>query len=143
MELLEIVWDAERATVECSVDGESPERTDATVEIAHGESRAEVGMFRPVVTIGRGQYCDLVIDHRNVSRRHARIEYRKGRFVYCDESTNGSWIVDARGTPRFVHNDECPLEGSGTIRFGAAHADASAPAATFRLIAVEVGEPGP
>lgn len=45
-----------------------------------------VGLERPLLTIGRRTDNDLVIDAPTVSRRHAQIRWRYGRFVLYDLS---------------------------------------------------------
>lgn len=45
-----------------------------------------VGIERPLLTIGRRTDNDLVIDAPTVSRRHAQIRWRYGRFVLYDLS---------------------------------------------------------
>ena len=43
--------------------------------------------------VGRGSHCDLVILDRAVSRRHAHLFFREGRWILVDlDSTNGTYI---------------------------------------------------
>lgn len=45
------------------------------------------------LTVGRVQGNDLVLPKGNVSKRHARILYREGRFIVTDlNSTNGTYV---------------------------------------------------
>lgn len=45
------------------------------------------------ITLGRVQGNDLVLPKGNVSKRHARILYREGRFIVADlNSTNGTYV---------------------------------------------------
>jgi hypothetical protein len=47
--------------------------------------------------IGRGSCCDLVIQHGTVSRRHAQLFFREGRWILIDlRSTNGTYINGSR-----------------------------------------------
>jgi len=57
-----------------------------------GAERREV--FRAAeITLGRVQGNDLVLPKGNVSKRHARILYREGRFIVTDlNSTNGTYV---------------------------------------------------
>jgi DNA-binding CsgD family transcriptional regulator len=46
-----------------------------------------------VLTIGRSAECDLVVNHRSVSRRHAKIAVTKSGLRVSDlNSRNGSWV---------------------------------------------------
>jgi two-component system, cell cycle response regulator len=43
--------------------------------------------------VGRDQACDVVLSDPQVSRRHARLFFRDGRWVLQDlQSTNGSTV---------------------------------------------------
>lgn len=57
--------------------------------------RIEGGAVLPLqgtVTIGRDPSCEVSIDRREISKRHARIEEREGRHWLSDlGSTNGTW----------------------------------------------------
>jgi pSer/pThr/pTyr-binding forkhead associated (FHA) protein len=77
---------------------------DATI-IARPEAREELVIVHDnqrtpiegaVVQIGRAPGCDIVLDDRNVSRRHAEIRRRGPVVVLIDlDSTNGT-IVNGR-----------------------------------------------
>jgi two-component system, cell cycle response regulator len=50
---------------------------------------------KELVTIGRDRENDIVLDSDSVSRRHARIEHKDGKFQITDlDSTNGTYIND-------------------------------------------------
>jgi hypothetical protein len=47
--------------------------------------------------IGRGSSCDLVMQDRTVSRRHAQLFFREGSWILIDlRSTNGTYINGSR-----------------------------------------------
>ncbi len=74
------------------------------------KDRFEVG---PVMTIGRGANCDIVVDHEAVSKQHLRISKLDDRFVITDlGSTNGTFVNGRRlsGT--------APLRDRSVIRLG-------------------------
>jgi pilus assembly protein CpaF len=48
---------------------------------------------RPEITVGRVQGNDLMLAKGNVSKRHARLLHRDGRFIVTDlKSTNGTYV---------------------------------------------------
>ena len=47
------------------------------------------------ISIGRDARCDFVIKSKSVSRLHAKIEFRRGKFVIIDQSTNGTFVKTA------------------------------------------------
>ena len=71
------------------------------------------------ITMGRDQDCDLVIQDRRASRKHASIEWRKGRPFLIDRSTNGTFVAQGNDPEVFLRRSEVALEGKGTICFTA------------------------
>lgn len=69
-------------------------------------------------TFGRDDQCDQVVGSRLVSRVHAKIESRKGRFFLIDESTNGTYLQLGGKRPIFLRREEIALESNGIISFG-------------------------
>ena len=58
------------------------------------EGRAHIPLDRPLLTIGRRIDNDLVLDSPAISRRHAQIRWRYGRFVLFDLSRRGRTAVN-------------------------------------------------
>jgi predicted component of type VI protein secretion system len=52
------------------------------------------------------------------SRLHAKIEFRNGKFVLIDQSTNGTYVRHGTGAEIVLHREENILNGSGTIATG-------------------------
>ena len=86
--------------------------------ISYGAREIELDDRHPSMTVGRGDQNELVIKDAVVSRLHARIDYRNHRFTLTDQSTNGSYVIDAAGNPRLVRHDSQPLSGAGLLCFG-------------------------
>lgn len=62
-----------------------------------------------------GILCDLKVDSRDVSPKHARIVKRSNCFFLRDEgSDHGTWI----GTQRLYKGEEYPLENGDIVRIG-------------------------
>lgn len=51
---------------------------------------------KPVVTIGRTGESDIVLEAREVSRRHARIERQGAQYVLIDEGSKNKTFVNGR-----------------------------------------------
>lgn len=69
-------------------------------------------------TFGRDRHCDQIIDATLISRIHAKIESRRGKFILIDESTNGTYLQMDEMQPVFLRREEITLHGSGVISFG-------------------------
>lgn len=68
--------------------------------------------------LGRRRSCDLVIPQGHISREHALIIHRDGRFVLLDQSLNGTFLQGPGGEVRRVHAGEAVLQGSGYLSLG-------------------------
>ncbi len=70
-----------------------------------GEQRRMV-FNKPEVTIGRVQGNDIVLPKGNVSKRHARIVLKDGKFIIVDlKSTNGTYVNGRKITSPLVLKD--------------------------------------
>jgi class 3 adenylate cyclase len=68
--------------------------------------------------IGRDDACQIKIDHRLASRRHASIECSAGKFFLHDHSTNGTYVSEQQSAPVLVHRELYQLKTSGVISVG-------------------------
>ena len=115
----ELLWQAEDATIMRS-PWANRHREGGRLVLTSGGTRLEVGETHSSLTIGRADQNDLVVHQPVVSRLHARVEYRNGRFVLTDLSANGTFIVADDGTTAYVHRDSRDLVGAGTLGLGEA-----------------------
>ncbi len=68
--------------------------------------------------LGRGGDCELIIKGELISRHHSKIEYRRGKFIITDQSTNGTFIKTMEGQEIFLRREEFALYGSGYVSLG-------------------------
>lgn len=74
-------------------------------------------MMNPVLTIGKADGSDLIIDNKMVSRQHCRIEFdiNKGAVYVIDSSTNGTYLngqplpAKSKGKVMLSHGDDLVL----------------------------------
>jgi VWFA-related protein len=75
----------------------SPKMSTVALLIDRENPAQRMDVAKPVVTIGRSQDSDLMIDHNTVSRQHAVIKLEEGEFrLYDMGSTNGTFVGDER-----------------------------------------------
>jgi len=86
--------------------------------LRHGETLIEVRALSGPVTIGRDPGMTIVVSDRRASRFQATIEFRGGRYVLIDRSSNGTHVrID--GAEEFIlRRDEITLWQHGWITFG-------------------------
>lgn len=70
------------------------------------------------IVIGRGVQSDLMCKTRLASRTHATLEYRRGKFLLTDQSSNGTFVQTDDGENIFLRRQELMLWGSGYIGLG-------------------------
>jgi class 3 adenylate cyclase len=126
----EVVWNAEGATL-MQAPWATQHRAGGRLVFTAGATRLELGEGQPSLTIGRADQNDLVVRQPVVSRLHARIEYRNGRFVLTDLSANGTYIAADGKAGSYVHRDSQDLIGAGTLGLGEAVSPTSLTAVRF------------
>ena len=85
-----------------------------------GEQRRMV-FNKPEVTIGRVQVNDIVLPKGNVSKRHARIVLKDGKFIIVDlKSTNGTYVNGRKITSPLVVKDSDKIYIGDFIAMGSA-----------------------
>jgi len=78
-----------------------------------------VGRARPAVQMGRDDANDIVIASLFASRVHARAQWREGRFVLTDLSTNGTYLLaDEHSAEILLRHEDAVLSGRGWIGLG-------------------------
>ena len=121
----DLVWRPEEATMISSRASLGKAQDDSNrLMIAAAGTRMELSRRQPALTLGRADESDIVIARPMVSRLHARIEFRRGRFVLTDLSSNGTFVLPAGGAATVVHRDTFELTGIGQIGLGEAVAAA-------------------
>jgi adenylate cyclase len=71
-----------------------------------------------MLTLGRADENDVVVQGTLISRLHARIEFARNRCLLVDQSTNGTFVTSEGGKESFVRRDSVALEGQGMIGLG-------------------------
>jgi hypothetical protein len=77
---------------------------------------SEFSLRGAVSSIGRESSCDVVVQRREVSRQHARVERQGLRYLLIDEnSANGTYVNGRRlSEPHLLDNEDLIGLGSGT-----------------------------
>jgi class 3 adenylate cyclase len=77
------------------------------------------------LTLGRDLACDVVVQEKAASRRHARVERRGTQFYLVDESSNGTYVTIDGDDEVHLRRDQLMLRQRGRICFGVPAASAS------------------
>ncbi len=120
IKIYEIIWEEQELTVmfDASTTSFNALATDSSMELSLGNSTINVNQEKPAATLGRQVHNDIVVNDGPVSRSHARIEYRRGKFVLIDQSSNGTFVVIQGKKEVDLLRDETTLLGEGIIGLG-------------------------
>jgi len=133
--LYELVWQPEEATSMLpTIEWENKARKASRMLLTFRDQSIEISDRRKSVNLGRADDNDLVVKGNLISRIHAKIEMRRGKFVLIDQSTNGTFLQNLVGEEMFVRRDSTELGGEGTIGLGRAEAPGSSLAIHFKAI---------
>jgi class 3 adenylate cyclase len=118
--VFQFLWRLEDVTVTYRESATAPR---AFLSLQFGSQSFAVDADRPSFRIGRGPDNDLVIPKSVVSRHHADIALRGGKFILKDRSTNGTDVHVENGPTLQLRREEIVLVGSGRIFFGGGDED--------------------
>lgn len=86
------------------------------------------------IFLGRDHDAEFVVQDPRVSRRHARIEWRAGKFYLEDVSSYGTWVRFADSAAVVaLRRQECVLLLEGEIALGAPFEDFTVPTVSFKF----------
>jgi len=119
--LYEFLWNPEEATSMLpTIEWENQPRKASRLVLSFRDQAVEVTDQRKSVIMGRAEDNDLVIKGNLISRIHAKVEMRRGKFMLVDQSTNGTFVQNVQGEETFIRRDSAELKGEGTIGLGKA-----------------------
>jgi len=92
------------------------------------------------IFLGRDGDAHFVVQDPRVSRAHARIEWRAGKFYLEDVSSYGTWVrFSDSAAVVALRRQECVLPLEGEIALGAPFEDFTVPTVSFKFPVTQVG----
>ena len=117
--LYELLWQPDEATsMVPTIEWESKTKNATKLTLSFRETTVEVTDMKKNVNMGRADDNDLVVKGNLISRIHARVEKRRGKFILIDQSTNGTFLQNVEGDETFIRRDSTQLVGEGIIGLG-------------------------
>ena len=133
--LYELLWNPDEATSMLpTIEWESTARKTVKLVVSFRDQSVELSDQRKNINLGRADDNELVIKGNLISRIHARVEMRRGKFVLIDQSTNGTFVQNIQGEESFIRRDSIDLIGEGTIGLGRAEQPGAALAIHYKTI---------
>lgn len=116
--IYEVLWQPEGATQMHTALNTGSRTGSSLLSMVYQGKEFNLRANAPDFMIGRDARCDMVVDSNFSSRIHARIEYRRGKFVLVDQSTNGTYVNTDSKQNIYIRREELPLVGVGAIGLG-------------------------
>ena len=116
--IYEVLWRPENATVIHTRSALAAIASSTTLVLTYDGKDYEMSQTSPDIVLGRDDRCVIKIDSNFASRIHAKIEYRRGKFVLIDQSTNGTYVRTDSREDIYLRREELPLIGEGFISLG-------------------------
>ena len=117
-----------------TIEWENRGRNASRMQLSVRDQTVEVSDKRKSVNIGRADDNDLVVKGNLISRIHAKVELRRGKFMLIDQSTNGTFLQNVQGEETFVRRDTTELKDEGTIGLGRAEEPGGSLAIHFKAL---------
>lgn len=87
------------------------------LKLRYSDLQFEITAAATPFKIGRDSK-DIIIDSSFSSRDHCSIEFRRGKYVLVDHSTNGTYVKIKGSDQFYLRREELPLTSSGQISIG-------------------------
>lgn len=119
IELVELGWRRRRGEPFTTEQGILVETGRGSRLLLHvGGEQFALDSARTTFTIGRDDANDLSVPSPKASRQHARIEWRRDKFVLFDHSTNGTYVRVQDEPEVLVKHESYVLRGCGALSVG-------------------------
>jgi adenylate cyclase len=129
----EVIWHGDKGiTVVGDVGGEAPV-TLATLKLSWRGKTWNLGEDCPGIAAGRDPAGDIVLAGDKVSRLHARVFLRQGKFVIADQSANGTYVQMLHRAEILLHHEEFVLLGAGSFGLGQSVAEIGEDAISYQI----------
>ncbi|MBG6077941.1 adenylate/guanylate cyclase domain-containing protein [Polaromonas sp. CG_9.11] len=113
---------------------DEPNNRPACIELSWIDLKVKFTAAELPVYLGRDIEAQFTIQDPRVSRRHAVIEWRTGKFYLKDISSYGTWVRFSDGESTIpLRRQDCVLLLDGEMALGASFEDFSVPTVAFRV----------
>lgn len=123
LKIYQVNWEEESKVTKFATMHDMQKITSASVSVVlifnQQEKLITDSDFSSAISIGRDG-ANITIDTNYASRLHADLDFRRGKFVLIDHSTNGTYVRFKGQDEVFIRREELPLMGEGYISLGEA-----------------------
>jgi adenylate cyclase len=116
IDIYEVVWQEDESTRTWSGLFDTS-MIQTRLRVRYRDEERVLTLDTPPFIMGRGRNANLAVHEEMVSREHARIEVKRGKFVLLDTSTNGTYATVDEKTV-WLRREEVALGTTGFISLG-------------------------
>jgi hypothetical protein len=95
--------------------GNSAKNARSCLILKYGSAVVIVNESNPRIEIGRQKSNDIQVVNNRVSRTHALVEYKNGRYYLVDQSSNGTYLLLEGRRGATIKKKSVPLTAKGVI----------------------------
>jgi len=119
IDLISVVWESKDDVTKFATRGfTTSNAAPETMTLSVGSDNLTISSNDSFV-IGRGSNCDLALTKSTLaSRVHAKIVFKRGKFVLIDQSTNGTYVKTGSDDMLYLRREELQLWGHGVFCLG-------------------------
>lgn len=99
--------------------------------VNYRDTKVRMDSARAVLTVGRGEDCDIPVDESYASRIHASLKLIGDHFYLIDHSLNGTFVTLDGGEELHVRRDRLLIERSGSFALGRSEREGATGLITF------------
>ena len=114
----EVLWHQDKGTTVAGDSAEHVAAAPAALKLSLRGNTWNMDEARHELSAGRDPAGDIVVAGDKVSRLHARVFLRHGKFVIADQSANGTFVRMQHHAEIELHREEFVLLGRGSIGLG-------------------------
>ena len=129
----EAVWHRDKSITVVGDPGAGEASGPAMLRLSYRGQNWKLDERSDALHAGRDPASEIVVAGDKVSRHHARIFLRQGKFVIADQSANGTFVRVQQRAETQLNREEFILLGRGSIGLGQSVADAGDDAISFEI----------
>jgi class 3 adenylate cyclase len=131
--VFEVLWEHDKSTTMVGDGGGDAPVEAVRLKLSWRGKVWQLGEELNSVVAGRDPAGDIVQPGDKVSRQHARVFLRRGKFVVADQSANGTYVQMQHRAEILLHHEEFMLLGAGSIGLGQSVAELGEDAIAFKI----------
>lgn len=118
--IFEVIWGDDEEITGMATTFTRENALSSVLRLRYKDKEQSYDKNTVLLHVGRGSNADFTVDTKLASRSHVKIEFRRGKFVLVDESTNGTYVRTQDGKEVYLRREQIPLWGTGVFTLGQA-----------------------